>query len=429
MKVAICFSGAIRNFDDCISSIFKYFINNFDSPDIFLHMWTLNKSDTNLDYAFKWRKDNSDIERIIKILNPIKYVIEEYGIEHEKNIKESSCIDMDKFDTEQKKNYGFNCCSMYWKIMKCFELVEEHSILNGVKYDLVIRARLDFIWEDHIKPNDFVDLNDSKIYLIRDRYATCSKLETNDKFFAGTFLAMSKMSKIFNQLQKYQSESILIEGQTINEIHIKRSHFIVHWIGHSKTYFKFMLRHKVLEKNKTISIDLKNFTNDFVNQLAYNFMDKGYHTYISNNFQPFNYNVICPRYINNISNISYTIYNDNQNIIIKSLKKTIKLNIDNCIFEQLNLYISDFIISLLDNFMNSIEEYIFNKIIQINNIEKDELVRFKYMDHGYYICKYDKFDKKEHYVIFDNKSIKVSRDSFKIINLIKYYTKGVLPYN
>ena len=146
MKTAICFSGAIRDFNYCISSIYKYFLNNMGDYDIYLHLWTFN-NDNNIQYSFKWRKDNIDIDNLLQILKPKNYIINEYSKEYEEFIIKESNIDISKIDN----NYGFNCCSMYWKIKQCFELVKQ----SNINYDLIIRARLDFIWENHIYINDF----------------------------------------------------------------------------------------------------------------------------------------------------------------------------------------------------------------------------------------------------------------------------------
>ena len=436
MKVAICFSGAIRSFDDCIGSTLKYLINNFENPDIFLHMWTFSgkEENSNINYNFKWRKENSPIEKIINILNPIKYVIDEYSSDWEKKIIEESNIDTSKFDTEQKKNYGFNCCSMYWKIFKCFELVEEYSNISGIKYDLVIRARLDFIWEDYIGMINFNNLIDDNIFLIKDRYATCSKLITNDKFFAGNFLIMKKMCNVFNDLKKYQNDEICIEGQTINAYHIKQMEFKVQWIGHSKTYYKFMGRHQIIPNNQLI--DVSNIiNNDITNELIYSLLSNGYNVFSLSNIS--NYNKINNRFFETynhdmVNNI--VIKNDNMSIIINyNNNRIIKLILDENVIKQIeknNYYLIDFIVSLLSNIHTiQIDTFIFNNISQINNIKTDELVNFKYMDHGYYICKYLNYNNKNHCILFDNKNIKVGRESFKIVNLIKYYEDNVLPIN
>ena len=58
MKIAICFSGAIRDFNTCIPSIQKYLLNNLNA-DIFLHLWKFS-NDNSLNINFKWRDSNID---------------------------------------------------------------------------------------------------------------------------------------------------------------------------------------------------------------------------------------------------------------------------------------------------------------------------------------------------------------------------------
>lgn len=441
MKVAICFSGAIRNFDDCICSTLKYFINNFNNPDIFLHMWTFNQDDTTKDitYNFKWRKDNSSVEKIMSILNPKKYVIEEYTNDSEKKIIELSHVDMKKFLTDQEKNYGFNCCSMYWKILKSFELAEEYSIQNKFEYDLIIRARLDFIWEDYIGISHFTNLTENNLFLIKDRYATCSKLLTNDKFFAGNYNVMKKMCGIFYNLKKYQDDGYSIEGQTINEIHIKHMNLKVNWIGHSKTYYKFMGRHKIILKNKIVLVQMNDFFNlqniniNFLNEIIYKLLDNGFDVInLSDNIK--NYNKINNKFHNQL-NLQYNIFIkiDSNSILIFKEKNNKEMIISSELMnsiEKNHYLIIDFILSLLENYDSIIiDKFEFNNYEQINNIESGEIVKYKYLDHGYYNCNYIKYDNNNHIIMFDKKNIKSSRDLFKINNLVKYYKNYILPTN
>lgn len=435
MKVAICFSGAIRNFDECISSTMKYFISNFDNPDVFLHMWTFNDNNLlNINYNFKWRKDNSSIDNILNILNPKKYVIEEYNNLSEELIIKKSMIDINLFDTDDKKNYGFNCCSMYWKILKSFELAEEYMKENNFEYDLIIRARLDFIWEDYIKQNDFNYLTDNNIYLIKDRYASCSKLNTNDKFFAGNYPTMKKMCNIFNCLKKYQDDEINIEGQTINEFHIKQCNLNVKWLGHSNTYYKFMDRHTISNNKIKLLVNLeKNFTVNINNELVYTLLNNGY--YVSSDKHMYKYNTCNKNYIIKNDDYNYIITNENEKIKIKSkLNDEITLVfISDILIDKINFnyyYLTDFILSLIKNFTKLIHStFVFKKVEQINKINLNEFVIYKYSDRGYYLCKYDGIENNYHTIIFNKNKIKVLRNTFKIINLISYYKNGILPIN
>lgn len=436
MKTAICFSGAIRNFDECISSTIKYLIANFDNPDIFLHLWTFNDNSlSDINYNFKWRKDNSSTDNIISILKPKKYVIEEYNNTSEELIKKLCMVDTNLFDTDEKKNYGFNCCSMYWKILKSFELAEEYMGENNFTYDLVIRARLDFIWEDHIKQSDFNNLHNDNIYLIKDRYATCSKLITNDKFFAGNYLTMKQMCNIFNCLKKYQDGGINIEGQTINEHHIKQSKFNVEWLGHTNTYYKFMDRHKVINKKIKISVNLgKKFFNSTINELIYTFLHNGYNISSANFISE--YNLLNKFFIpNNKSNVyDYIIRSYNKTIIIVSAKqKKITLKFaSNEILSVVNdnpHYLNDFLLSIIINFSQARTEYVFTNIKQINDIKQKEIVKYKNSDKGYYTCEYVEIKNNSHIILFNKNNIKVNRDTFKIVKILNYYEENFLPIN
>lgn len=432
-KVAICFSGAIRNFDRCIPSITKYFLNKFPGSDIFLHLWTFNDSDkeNNFMTKFKWRNSSTCSDRIVNILKPVKYVIEEYNDEWEKTILSNSGIDINKFITEHEKNYGVNCCSMYWKILKCFELVEEHSVLNNVKYDLIIRARLDFIWEDYIYPENFKIINNS-LNLIKDRYATHSNLITNDKFFAGNQDVMKKMVEIFEKLSKYQDQGLKLDGQVINEAHISQNKFEVNWIGHKDTYYKHMERHNIKLKNINIVIDIEN---SFIrNELIYNLLENGFT--ISSVKQVDNYNALFYNYVGWIENPEFIIKSiNNLNYEIKKNNKQISLVFEDKLIKTIQnnniKYFNDFIIDLVENWSDDIfSKYNFSSIKQIVQLNPNEKIIYKYIDRGYFNCEFVTIDIDNNYVIkFNNENITVQRNSFKIKNIIKYYEDGILPIN
>ncbi len=435
-KIAICFSGAIRSFDRCIPSITKYFLNNLPGADIYLHMWTFNDNNdektNSINYNFKWRKDNSDIYKIINILKPVKYEITEYNLEWEKIILEESGIDVDLFDDDTKKNYGFNCCSMYWKILKCFELVEDYSLDNNINYDLVIRARLDFIWEDHIYINNFV-LSDDTVNLIQDKYATHSKLITNDKFFAGSYECMRTMCNIFKKLKYYQQKNIAIEGQTINETHIRENNLQHNWIGHKDTYYKHMIRHKIILKNIKIQININN--NQLTNELVYFLLEEGYYVNVISGYVE-NYNLLYDNYINLMNNSDIIIKNTQNNIfeIIKNNKKIV-INIDESIitliYKKKYTILIDFIMSLIINIddLRILPEYTFNSVNLIKNINKGENLIYKYLDRGYYDSKLIEYKKNIYYIEFNNSTCNVDRNSFKIKNIVFYYEKNILPIN
>lgn len=72
----------------------------------------------------------------------------------------------------------------------------------------------------------------------------------------------------------------------------------------------------------------------------------------------------------------------------------------------------------------------FQDVKQINTINSNEKIIYKYSDRGYYLCEYfNKNDNDTHVIIFNKNKTKVFRDTFKIIDLFKYYQEGILPIN
>lgn len=437
MKVAICFSGALRSFDTCIYSTIRYLINSFDNPDIFLHMWDFKKENNDINYNFKWRDNTTDISKILKILKPKDFIIEKYDNNQEQKIIETSKIDINKLDDEKKRNYGFNCCSMYYKILKSFELAENYSINNDIKYDLYIRARLDFIWEDSIK---IKEIKEKTIYLIKDRYATHSKLITNDKFFGGNYEVMKYMCNIFNKLKDYQTENILIEGQTINEYHIKKSNFNVEWLGDKNTYYKCMGRHDIDFKN--IKYNLTHVINDinnnnikiFINNVIYKLIHKGY---IINNYHNYdnleiisNYNKITELLFelktNNYKEIKITEENDYYEIHIEYNNINIKIN-KKIIFEEIIAdfisYIFSYNIKNKNCIIDAIYEIIDNNVLLVNDV-----ILYKFMDKGYYECKIINIIDNQIIINHNKSNKKVNKHDIKIINYFNYLHDNILYY-
>ncbi len=433
MKVAICFSGALRSFDTCIYSTIKYLINSFDNPDIFLHMWDFKKENNDINYNFKWRDNTTDITRILDILKPKDFIIEKYDNNQEQKIIELSNININKFDDEKKRNYGFNCCSMYYKILKSFELAENYSINNNIKYDLFIRARIDFLWEDKI---NIKEIKENTVYLIKDRYATHSKLITNDKFFGGNYEVMKYMCNIFNKLKDYQTENILIEGQTINEYHIKKSNFNVEWLGDKNTYYKCMGRHDINFKNIKYNLLFENIdihNNNikiFINNLIYKLTHKGFilnNTNLNNILE--NYNKISINISDNnvklIKDINIKIHNNYYVFLINNSTINIKINLID--HEIISDFLSFIICHNIKNKICIINDI--KPIIDNNILLKNDIVLYKFMDKGYYECKIVDIDNSNNIIINHEKiNKKVDKTEIKIIDYLKYLSNFTLFY-
>jgi len=153
MKIAICFSGAIRSFETCFPSIYRNLIQP-TKADVFVRLLTYNTTyDMNkLETNMKIQKDECDIGYVLDKLKPVSYIIEEFTPDIEKNFIDGcdgyKLINQiqNKPEIEKHKGYLVNAMGMYYGIKKSNDLRKKYEQENGIKYDVVIRARLDFKW-------------------------------------------------------------------------------------------------------------------------------------------------------------------------------------------------------------------------------------------------------------------------------------------
>lgn len=256
MKIAICFSGAIRSFKTCYPSIYKSIIQPLN-PDIFMHLWSfgsdINKHKNNDKYKtyHKLQNDECDIDYILKTANPIKCIVENYSeIWEDKILNGCNGYEIIKNMNEHDTNYAISAMGMYFKIYEANKLKTNYEKENNFKYDIVIRARLDFFWDDNFCIENF-HITETDILVIKDSYCTRGKWEGNDKFFVCTSNTMDKMCELYNNINFYYTNKIcVIEGQNLNKYHIKQLKLTLKYIGDLNTYIKYTGRHRTYVKNR-----------------------------------------------------------------------------------------------------------------------------------------------------------------------------------
>ena len=117
MRIAILISGFLRTLEYNFINNKKYF-KDYD-VDYYLHI----SNDENKD---KYFNKKIDLEKIIKIIKPIKYIVE----------------DEINFEINFKNKY-LNHKRMWYKIYLLNEMKKIHEKINNFKYDIVIRLRPD----------------------------------------------------------------------------------------------------------------------------------------------------------------------------------------------------------------------------------------------------------------------------------------------
>lgn len=137
MKTALLLSGHMRYFKECFSSL-KRSILDVLNPDIYIHTW--DEQDRSM-----WNDTVSNLnERFIEEYNiPVKKIVVEKWLETE------PILNNKLFRIGKRIDYfkPIRMVSMYYKIQECFKLIE------GMDYDLVIRARPDLFYENIIESN------------------------------------------------------------------------------------------------------------------------------------------------------------------------------------------------------------------------------------------------------------------------------------
>lgn len=146
MKVAVCYSGMLRNLLNNFDSHEKHLLSKYDC-DIFLDLWDVHGFGT-----YEKKYDSFDSDRItedqkIKIIETIKpkfYNFEEFdsmGVIFESKEK---MIAPNKGDIPP---YLKNVYSMFYKMKKCGESVAK----TNINYDVIIKTRCDLVYKEDIE--------------------------------------------------------------------------------------------------------------------------------------------------------------------------------------------------------------------------------------------------------------------------------------
>ena len=143
MKIAICYSGMFRNFQNNVDNHIEHLISKYDC-DIYLSFWD--------SYGFGSFQDKLISKHIDIIPEQVKGEI--LNKLHPKNFEFESYDEMDIFFESEGNKYGDsehppfckNILSMYYKINRCGEMVKD----SGINYDLILRLRGDILFTEDL---------------------------------------------------------------------------------------------------------------------------------------------------------------------------------------------------------------------------------------------------------------------------------------
>ena len=208
MKIAICFSGHLRNF----------YVKQLDQ--LFHNIQSLQSKGNEVHCFFSiWNKYNNknselDIQEIsidqLKLLDPIDVEIENY-----ENIKHNFYL-KDIHPTIEPESPAIissgilHSTPMFYKIYRCNLLKSKYETVHNFKYDVVVRYRsninlLDLMNFEHVNNNIFYNLGHGNPDH-RSLGYTHESLMTQDMFFYGDSNIMDIVCNLYNNLNTVMSK-------------------------------------------------------------------------------------------------------------------------------------------------------------------------------------------------------------------------------
>lgn len=193
MKVAICYSGNFRTFNECINNHAQNFNLLSDKIDVYFSTWSsIDYVDTLNDSIHLRRETNLKISSGIDESFIRKYIPKNWNL-----IK---C----KIDDYSNFNFSHNLEYQYFKIKDCFYLID-----NPGDYDVIIRMRTD-IKLNSFMPKDlfFSELKNNKIIINQytwQNYSFCHRDMNEMLWFSNSKIA-EKMVKILDNFELLKNQ-------------------------------------------------------------------------------------------------------------------------------------------------------------------------------------------------------------------------------
>ena len=216
MRIAVCFSGALRQFKTCYKTFKEHIADANDcNIDIFFSVWK-----SKVRHFKKQVSDEGTLKEALGLYNPTAISKEVYDQEKRLELYKSSR--MDEFQREAQKfhkcqpkhrkdkcrlcgtNNIHNQIGQLYNIWKANELKKKYEIENGFKYDLVMRTRFDNYFFSSLTNDDAERISNGSVWI---PYGFDDFLEygggLNDQLAIGTSKAMDAYSDMYPNMYKY----------------------------------------------------------------------------------------------------------------------------------------------------------------------------------------------------------------------------------
>lgn len=206
LKVALCISGHLRTFEQNYQSVYTHIISKYDC-DVFVHTWdTLGLHHRHLDVPISPIHTNNILDRINKIYNPKKLVVE-----INRPFEITPIIKQRSFEFRDLSGI----LSMFYKIEACNTLKIEYEKENDFTYDCVIRFRGDLFLESPLP----LDTSSNMNYLYLPMFGNFHGL--NDQFAFGGSKVMDVYSSLYSNIENHLRHGAVMNPEKLLDFHVK----------------------------------------------------------------------------------------------------------------------------------------------------------------------------------------------------------------
>jgi hypothetical protein len=189
MRVALCLSGALRNFEDTFYS-FKHFVLNRYETDVFFY-GACNKQGV---------EHNS--QTLTNLYQPKEFVI--------------------NTESFYKALNGNNTHYSFYNVLKCNELKTSYENKNNFKYDLVIRVRPDCFWFRYLNEEEITLIKTNVLTPVEWSFTCINACARSDAFAIGSSELMDKYSQTYNNIEEYSKTYVGNHPESLCGYHMQQ---------------------------------------------------------------------------------------------------------------------------------------------------------------------------------------------------------------
>lgn len=208
MNVALLLTGHMRCWQQVFANTKKHLIDKY-SADVFISTWDSEAYwDPHSQRGITEDGPKLNLDAIRNAYRPVSMQVENY-VDFENDFSRRASQYTNFYHVPK------NQISMWYKVGRGMNRVEDHMFLTGKTYDLIIRMRPDLVFNEQLP-----DFKPEKFYTLGFRNHMGQG--TSDMIQVGNFFTVSVFSKLLHHLPFLYKETGLLCPHVISEHFIRR---------------------------------------------------------------------------------------------------------------------------------------------------------------------------------------------------------------